>query len=381
MDTEVEAPQEYVYSWTSKHELSLDQFLSKYKPSMVQDDGTKPWIWVHKDGGSPGKVGADLVEAIEEAASMLEAATARVEAINNDASIPTRSNKKTGARSKKELREEVQATLTADLKKLAQEKGVTTGKWMFFAQPESVDGMWSRIASSLVKGDLGKTPAWLAKVSTSKPTADERAQHLICLYLPDLYDKAAATEVLKVLVGKVGLTPGSAKADLYTHIGIDSKHPSGVRSTVWQVKELLSEEEMQKLRDEYTAGQSASRSVKPKAATKRDDPFDDDETETSKPTPTKKAPTKRKDEFEDDDEDEKPAKKAKITSAPAKIPTSKKQEDSETEYEEDGDEGGAELVKKPARMAPMAPTSSTAGQKPGASRLGKIKAAKTKYDN
>ncbi|KZT51985.1 hypothetical protein CALCODRAFT_459752 [Calocera cornea HHB12733] len=376
MDSEVDAPQEYVYSWTSKHELPLEQFLSKYKPSMVQDDGTKPWIWVRRDGGGPAKV--DLDEGVQEGATILEEATDKVAAINNDDNIPTRSNKKTGARSKKELREEVQAKVTADLKKLSQEKGMTTGKWLFFAQPESIDGMWTRIAKSLVEGDLARTPAWLAKVSTSKAT-DERAQHLICLYLPDLYDKAAATEVLKVLVGKVGLTPGSAKTDLYTHLGLDSKHPSGIRSTVWQIKELLSEDEIKKLKDDHTAAQSASKSAKPNAAAKRADPFGDDEASETAALP-KKVPMKRKDEFEDDEEEEKRTKKAKTSEPPSKKPAAKKQDNSETEYEDGDEDAGADLVRKPGKKALVAAANVGAAQKPGASRLGKVKALKTKYD-
>jgi len=370
MDTEVEAPEEYVYKWTKGHELPLEQFLSKYKPSMVQDDGSKPWIWMHKGEGEPPKVKLD--EVVTEGSRILEEATEKVEAINSDANIPTRSNKKTGARSKKELREEEQAKAAGELKQLSQEKGFTVGKWLFFAQPDSVDGMWTKIAKSLGEGDLAETSAWLAKVSTSKAT-DERPQHLICVYLPDLYDQAAATQVLKVLLGKVGLSPSSAKTDLYTHLGLDSKHPSGIRSTVWQVKELLSEDEVKQLRDDYTAAQSASKASKPKPATKRDDPFGDEEKEGTK------AATKRKDVFgDDDDDDEQPVKKAKTTKGPAEQPVSN-QDGSETDYE-DGDAGEA-LIKKSTKTERVPPTTSTAGQKPGASRLGKIKATKTKYDN
>ncbi|EJU04991.1 hypothetical protein DACRYDRAFT_114291 [Dacryopinax primogenitus] len=348
MDSEIEPPVDYVYSWSSEHELPLEQFLSKHKPSMIQDNGSKPWIWVRR----PESVAPAMPDGVvEEALSILEDATQK-----NDDKIPTRSNKKTGARSKKELREEVQVKASEELKKLSQDKEFTHGKWLFFAQPDSVDGMWTRIARSLA--------------------SDERPQHLICVYLPDLYDKAAVTEVLKVLIGKVGLTPSSAKTDLYTQIGIDSKHPSGIRSTIWQVKELLKEDELQKLRDEFTAGQNSFRPSKPKMTTKKDDPFGDEEDENDNPKPAIKKGTKRKDVFDDDDDDDDgtqmPDKKAKMSA----VKSARKQNESETEHE--GDEEDKPI--KQNAIKSDAKASATSGQKAGASRLGKIKASRTKHD-
>ena len=83
---------------------------------------------------------------------------------------------------------------------------------LIFAPAEKVDQIWSSIASastslgghddlsprplaSLVSGPLHETPAYLAKVSTSTEEEKANAQHLICVYLPDVYDKAAVTEV------------------------------------------------------------------------------------------------------------------------------------------------------------------------------------------
>ena len=50
-------------------------------------------------------------------------------------------------------------------------------------------------AASLVSGPLCSTSAHLAKVATSPGQETTNYQHLICIYIPDVYDKASVTEV------------------------------------------------------------------------------------------------------------------------------------------------------------------------------------------
>ena len=49
--------------------------------------------------------------------------------------------------------------------------------------------------ASLISGPLASTSAYLTKVSTCPPDGNPPAQHLICLYMPDIYDKQAVTDV------------------------------------------------------------------------------------------------------------------------------------------------------------------------------------------
>ncbi|KAJ8076614.1 hypothetical protein PM082_001037 [Marasmius tenuissimus] len=94
-NNEDELPQQYKYAWDSEsHTITLQEFLNKvhytdtlpqvgpthsnclryqYKPSMVQNDGTKPWIWVR--GSRPRKSDPSVeqeVLAIAEAAQVCE---------------------------------------------------------------------------------------------------------------------------------------------------------------------------------------------------------------------------------------------------------------------------------------------------------------------
>ncbi|THH18113.1 hypothetical protein EW146_g2822 [Bondarzewia mesenterica] len=198
-------PSAYPYSWSpeSASDLPLKDFLTKYKPSMVQDDGTKPWLWVRGSRASSEDMGEDA--AIEEAAELLTEVTAKVEQIKNDKSIPVRSNKKTGAKSKKELRETEQASATEKLKVISVSHGYVSGKWLIFAPSDKVDTIWSTVATSLISGPLSATSAFLAKVATCPQSETPSYQHVLYIYLPNVYDKDAVTEVMRVLLRKHGL--------------------------------------------------------------------------------------------------------------------------------------------------------------------------------
>ncbi|KAL4263029.1 UPF0696 family protein [Pleurotus pulmonarius] len=379
------------YSWSSKHdsEITLDEFLNKYRPSMVQNDGTKPWIWVN--GSKVHNFDAEAQSAAcEEGAQYLNEVTARVEEIKNDPSIPVRSNKKTGAKSKKELREQVQATATEKLKEISLKHKYVCGKWLVFAAADKVDVIWRGIATSLVSGPLAETSAFQAKVATSPQEENPNYQHVICVYMPDVYDKDAVTKVMRVLLRNHGLNLTGVKSDMYTSLGIDSKHPSGIPSTIWKNTSLMKDAEIKELKEAFFAEVSTT---KPKAdepeeqvkgsvdekpqvegstSTKKavakpgpklkkkvaDDPFasddDGDEQETTnasskveeepkaanKKTPAKPAPKLKKkvvdDDFaSDDDMDEEEAPKAK---AKGKKSTVAKRRKSFSEDDEDLDE-------------------------------------------
>ncbi|KAF5354856.1 hypothetical protein D9756_005447 [Leucocoprinus leucothites] len=336
------------YTWTGESQLSLQDFLSKYKPSMVQNDGTKPWIWV--EGSNPSrKREANEVEALEEAEALLKETTAQVKAIQDDPSIPTRSNKKTGARSKKDLREEAQAKATNRLKEIAIKYGYVQGKWLIFAPPDKVDIIWSHIASSLVSGPLSSTAAWLAKVATSPEHETPNYQHIICVYIPDVFDRDSVLEVMKVLLRSHGATLSGVKADLYTMIGIDSKHPSGIPSTIWKNTALLGDTEIKALKEEFFTNLNKDKNTGTAPAEARDKQTllgeqtmqAENSEPKSKSKPKPKLRKKAKDDFfASDDEDQereeqkrKDVLKSKKAVASVKRAKSRVDEDDEEEQE------------------------------------------------
>ncbi|KAI0079298.1 hypothetical protein K474DRAFT_1592248 [Panus rudis PR-1116 ss-1] len=371
-------PEAYSYAWSPSSNVPLKDFITKYKPSMVQDDGTKPWIWVKKS--DPEREDEDVQSAVAEAKQLLKETTEKVENIKNDDSIPTRANKKKGIKSKKELREEAQHEATEKLKEISISNGYVSGKWLIFAPADRVDAVWSSVALSLVEGPLASTKAYLAKVATSPKNDTPNYQHVICIYLPDVYDKDSVLEVMKVLLRNHGLNLSAVKSNLYTDIGLDSKHPSGIQSTVWRNNALMKDTEMKELKDAYFAeinatkiAAAADKPEEPKPSTTAskfklkkkkkddDDPFaSDDEDEggknkdsegerpKSKQNAKKPAPVKNKKDGNDgsasegDSEDSKPRRKvqpqakkgSQATQAKLKA-TKRSRDESETESEEE----------------------------------------------
>ncbi|KAL1941429.1 hypothetical protein VTO73DRAFT_7246 [Trametes versicolor] len=352
----------YQYQWSPKSDLSLTEFLTKYKPSMVQNDGTKPWLWVHKSDTASEVKGVE--EAVKEASALLSQITERVQEIQDDASIPIRSNKKKGLKSKKELREEVQQGASEKLKEIATKHGYVVGKWLIFAQPDRVDALWNSVATSLLSGPLSSTSAYRAKVATSPQNDTPNYSHLVCVYVPDVYDQPSVTEVMKVLLRNHGLNLMGVKSDLYTSIGIDSKHPSGIPSTVWKNTALMKDTEIKALKEEYFAELNAAKTTaaeetaakkaaageakKPKPKLKKkggDDPFASDdedgeekaEHEVSAPAAVKgKEPAPKKkaaaDAFASDEDTADPSPKAK---APPKKRGAKRSKDADEDGSED----------------------------------------------
>ncbi|KAI0041344.1 hypothetical protein FA95DRAFT_1591090 [Auriscalpium vulgare] len=349
----------YTYKWSpeSESELPLADFLSKYKPSMVQDDGTKPWIWV-RGSQKASKDDEKVDTAVEEAQALLEEVTEKVESIKNDDSIPMRSSKKTGAKSKKELREAEQAQATEKLKEISIRTGYVSGKWLIFAPADKVDMIWSAVATSLVSGPLSSTAAYLAKVATSPKHDTPNYQHVLCIYMPDVYDKAAVAEVLKTLVGKHGVTTLGVKSNLYTSIGLDSKHASGVPSTVWKNTAVLPDAEIKALKEAYFADLEASKSKPKPAASVPDAVVDDSEQPAEKPAAKGKGKPKLKkkagkdDPFASDSGEENaspPAPAPKKKAAPKGKKRGKQVDDDEEDDERGGDASVSEDEKKPAK--------------------------------
>ncbi|GLB37749.1 putative protein with domain of unknown function (DUF1917) [Lyophyllum shimeji] len=331
-------PFEYPYFWSAESDLPLPDFLSKYKPSMVQNDGKKPWIWVK--GSEPTRKDEGVQEAVEEASKLLNEVTDRVEEIKNDASIPVRSSKKTGAKSKKEVREQVQAEATEKLKEIAIKHGYVSGKWLAFAPADKVDMIWSNLATSLVSGPLATTPAHLAKVATSPEQENPSYQHVICVYIPDVHNKDAVTKVMKVLLRNHGLTLSGVKSNLYTSLGIDSKHPSCIPSTTWKNSAVLSDNEMKELKDAFFADLGSEKAAQPEKPV-------DTVGDGAAPTTGKRKPKLRKkaaddpfasDEDKPDEEEEKRRQELKTKTAKVKLQPKKVLDDTFASDEDDADE-------------------------------------------
>ncbi|KAG1818345.1 hypothetical protein EV424DRAFT_1472765 [Suillus variegatus] len=323
-------PQEYPYFWSKGSSIALPDFLMKYKPSMVQNDGTKPWIWVEGSKQNPDTSESNAAAAISEAAALLKEVSQRVEEIKEQMS-------------KKDVREKVQADATEKLKDISIRHNYVCGKWLIFAPADKVDLIWSKIATSLVSGALASTCAFLTKVSTSPANETPHYQHVICLYIPDVYDKEAVTDVMKVLLRNHGVNLSGVKSDLYTGVGLDSKHSSGIPSTVWKNTTLLADSEIKGLKDIYFSELNVASTSVAKPDEKKDQPS----------TTTKKKPVLKKKTQEDDpfaSEDEADAQEAeRKQKVQAKGKSGKRSQTSDMDANADESDGPKTKKKKSTR--------------------------------
>ncbi|KAK8854765.1 hypothetical protein IAR55_003504 [Kwoniella newhampshirensis] len=226
------------YVWTPKSEVQIADFVKQFRPSLITDD-LAPWIWVSNKDDLENLESNSEAAALGEAMKLLEGLEKRLKDIEEDDTIPTRAKK--GVKSKKALRDEAHEEIRAGLKAISIEYKWTYGKWLLFPSHEFVDGTWSTLAQSVAKGPLKAAGVESAKVAPTPSSADEgeARPHLICLYLPDIYDIDTVRKVLEVLLTSHGLEPSSVKSDLYTVAGIDSNHPTKLRSTIWRPAEVI----------------------------------------------------------------------------------------------------------------------------------------------
>ncbi|GFZ49571.1 hypothetical protein JCM24511_07691 [Saitozyma sp. JCM 24511] len=222
------------YFWSPGHDLTIQDFIKKTRPSIVTDD-VAPWIWVQ--GSDAPKKDPELDGAsagvIHEARKIVDRLTKRMAGIEDDDDIPVRASK--GKKSKKVVREEVR-----------------------HIKSDQVEGRRTRMpkkSSSVADGPLKVAGVFLAKVAPTPAGQSEGEQrpHVICLYIPDVYDLKVVRRVLETLLSKHGLEPSAVKSDLYTLAGIDSNHPSKLRSTIWRPYEVIlgGKEAVEKLKAQY----------------------------------------------------------------------------------------------------------------------------------
>ncbi|GAA5972119.1 hypothetical protein JCM11641_002505 [Rhodosporidiobolus odoratus] len=236
------------------NESEVDDFLSQCKPS-ANSLSSGPWYWVRLPQAQKGaedstskpaeeKAGGDDVYAAFEAEGqeLVEALTEQCAHIKVTA--PTRGNKKQGIKSQKELREAEYEKFNTAVEKLAMKHKILTGKWLFYSSSDIIDFTWSKIVKALAlpEGSLAKTGSvHTAKVSS---TASNGEQSVICVYCDDSWDREGVEKAFRALVHEEGLVSSAYKCDANTLLGIDSKHPSGIRSSLYGKTTFMTQAEI-----------------------------------------------------------------------------------------------------------------------------------------
>lgn len=205
----------------------LRTFLAENKPSRPSgkesqsDDG---WIWIvaHKETTAESA----LQEITKEGKQILDELLTRYTEIEENEKIPKVKTKTSGP-SKKMLREAAANDCQTRLRSLGTR--YPKGKWLFFERKDFVDRVFEKLAQSIIDGPLSQLKCarcCAVKVTTSNNESVQHSkepQQLICLTFEDIWRKEDAMEVLECVVKEHGEIPNSAKAELYTLIGLDSQ--------------------------------------------------------------------------------------------------------------------------------------------------------------
>ncbi|KAK4055047.1 hypothetical protein OIO90_003388 [Microbotryomycetes sp. JL221] len=283
----------------------IKQFLDSCKPSSNSaEQGSWYWVRIH---GSKHSVSSrqeqrdeNLVaeddksddDFMTKGAELVEAMTTECARIKAEA--PVRANKAKGTKSQKEreqtkllvvmdpglnaddgslsvVREAEHAKFNEAIKALAQKHDKLTGKWLLYPTVDSVDGTWAKVVRAIAGQDgvLAQTEAChVAKVST---VVQGEGPFVICIYCDDSWDKEAVGKVMRVLVQELGLLPSAYKHDVNTILGIDSKHPSQIKSSLYGKNDFMTKEEI----DAVMSARSKAREVKPSIKTAEEEEQDD----------------------------------------------------------------------------------------------------------
>jgi hypothetical protein len=128
--------------------------------------------------------------------------------------------------------------LKEDILSLAKDKGMTSGKWMLFPTDEAAPGIWKRVATAVVEGNLGTG----AKIATDSST------RLVCVYTKDFSDEADIKRVVQQLKN-LNLLPSKEtnksiyyKCDAYTYLDIGAGNEYGLQASLYNSKDVLAEE-------------------------------------------------------------------------------------------------------------------------------------------
>ncbi|CAO1636025.1 unnamed protein product [Parajaminaea phylloscopi] len=244
-------------SWTATSagvKSGLNQFLDSNLPSKTKSVGNESFIYVCSGRRSEPKAQEQLTmkNALAEAqAEMLQLQTA-YETIDHDDRIPLRQSKAKG-RSKAQRKKALTDRLGAEvLPSLAQEGGLDGGKWLFFKDEAYVDGTFRALAHSIVDGPLSKTRANVhtVKVSCCDRLRDGK-EYLIALHFDDIWSAETAREVAETVIRHHSQFSRACKTDLYSVLEIDSKHWSGLSSSLYNLNTLVPQDVQKELKEAY----------------------------------------------------------------------------------------------------------------------------------
>ncbi|GAA5972126.1 hypothetical protein JCM11641_002507 [Rhodosporidiobolus odoratus] len=230
---------------------TVDRCLAEHKPSA--NARPNEWYWLRSEEGRQQR--GDLEGLLEEGTPLVKQLVKDCEEIKRK--FPTWNSRWNGKTRKQHLND-LHSTFRSQAADLASSFDNYTGKWLLYASSSKVDSLWAKVVHAVVgKKDAFKTTGTVpcAKVAA----AAEDGDYVVEIYTPNAYDRAQVSEVLEVILQQIKETPVAYKPDAYTHLGIYSRHPSGLSPVLYHPTDFFTSVEIDNMLDKVSRAQASKR--------------------------------------------------------------------------------------------------------------------------
>lgn len=256
--------------WLLDQEGDLNEWLATHPPSRI---GAPPafnngvvaapiWVLNLKTIDQLAELSPSAITnpTFTEANQMARDAAAKVDAIQHDDEIPTKSNGKSPVKSKKQCRTEVQDQFHDQIMLMSADHPLwNQGRWTLLVKPAIINDTFATLASSLASGELKKHGSIIAlrartlrasesfsssrKSNLRSPTSVRYANETplgIDIFFQPVWNSTAARDVLRVVAGVSGKMASFCKSSLYSRLGIRNDHTLGAHASLYNSKTLAS---------------------------------------------------------------------------------------------------------------------------------------------
>lgn len=215
---------------------TVEEFLSRLPPSTTTLASTGyPWIWIANPHSTYRPSGPDVAGYRSAGLAMFS------EYLDVKHELESKNPTKSSAAINRML-SPTRDRLEQSLIQLAQDKKVTTGKWMLFPAPAKVDEVWAAVCRATLSGQLGSG----AKVATDD--GGPKPERLVAIYTDDFADTADVARVIRGL-HRLHLLPDPKssnraiyyKCDAYTYLDINSGNPFNLKASMYNSRDMLRE--------------------------------------------------------------------------------------------------------------------------------------------
>lgn len=274
--------------WILNHDEGLNDWLGSHPPSRLGappalNNGlvTPPICVLHLktvDELAELTSNANINPAFIKATNMAREAAVKVDTIQQDEEIPTKSNGKSLIKSKKQCRTEVQDNFHDQIILMSADDPLWgQGRWTLLVRPQNINETFSALAISLATGELKRHGSIIAlrartlppsesfvdskkkgspvrKGSARSPNSSRPIGDIplgIDIFFRPVWNSTAARDVLRLVAGACGKMPAFCKSSLYSRLGIRNDHPLGVHASLYNSKILTSPADTKQWIDKY----------------------------------------------------------------------------------------------------------------------------------